>query len=332
MRSPGLSLALALLANGVVAQQPRVAVAPDSVTVGGIIRVAVRIAAAHGDRVLFPDTLAVPADLEAAARLDLTVDSTDASTQTWTAVWALTAWRPGEFDVPPVQYVVTGGAGERSAQVDLPPVRVYSVLPEDTAGIAPMPPRDVIGADRLVWPLVLLAILVLAIIAAAAWAWRRFRPVPEPAILPPLPPRVSALLELDRLLERGLLERGDVKAHVFALTAIVRRYLADTDARLGTDLTTAELLARMEDAQRSARQAADAEHAVRRGIEGDGATGDARADDRRGFRIGAFLAGADLVKVARKAATAAQARADHERVRHWIAAFDWPPAATERAA
>ena len=313
MRSIACALCVALVATGAAGQQHRVAVAPDSITVGAIFRVAVRLTVPLEEQVLFPDTLDVPVDVEAAARLDLVVDTSSGAGHTFTAIWALTAWRPGRLALPPVQYRIRRDGVERGADAALPPLDVLSVLPVDTAGVEPMPARDVLGPDRLMWPLFLLLALAGAAIAGGVWAWRRWRPRPAPVLLPALPPRVNALRALDQLRARGLLESGDVKAFIFELTAIIRMYMAGIEPAWSTDLTTAEVCDRMASAV---------------AVPGSGGARDGDVPDR----IETLLSRADLVKFARRPMTAAEAGADFERAWRWVESFVWPPATGERAA
>ncbi len=298
-----------LAASSAAAQQPRVAVVPDSITVGRVFHVAVRQSVPLHARVEFPDTLAVPDHVEAAARLELVVDTTGVDSRTFTGVWALTAWRPGAVELPSVTFRIVEGATEQAREATLPAFEVRSVLPEDTAGVEPRAARAVIGPDRLIWPLLLIVALILALLAAGLWAWRRWRPVPEPVVLPSLPPRVEALLALDRLAGRGLLERGDVKTFVFGFTGILRTYMAAIEPAWNTHLTTAELAAALE---KRIPPGAD--------------------DSTRTHALPALLSRADLVKFARRPGTAAEAAEDCDRVRRWIETFDWPPPVAERAA
>ena len=61
----------------------------------------------------------------------------------------------------------------------LPNINVVSVLPADTTGVQPKPAKDVLGPDRLWWPWILLAALILVALALAYWWWRRRRARPE---------------------------------------------------------------------------------------------------------------------------------------------------------
>ncbi len=112
-RLPMAPLALALLPCAMSAQEVRTAVVPDSILVGDIFRVAVRVTVPAGVVVVFPDTLAVPDDVEAAARRELSVDSTADGEVSYTAVFPLAAWRPGSIELPPARLTLRGSGRAR---------------------------------------------------------------------------------------------------------------------------------------------------------------------------------------------------------------------------
>lgn len=239
-RLTGLGVALAMLPGaGLGAQQARTAVVPQSVTIGDIFRVAVRVAVPAGAVVVFPDTLDVPESVEAAARREVTVDSTRPELRTYTAVFPLTAWKPGTVQLPPARVRLELPDGGNFVEATFPAVSVTSVLPPDTAAIEPKPAKDVIGPSRLLWPTALGIGLLAALLLLAIWIYRRRRPAP--VRVAGVPPRYAALAELDRIRRLGYLERGDLKAFYSAITAVLRTYTATLDARWSPDLTTTEL-------------------------------------------------------------------------------------------
>jgi hypothetical protein len=287
------------------AQQVQAALMPDTATVGDVVRVIVQVTGlTAGARVELPDTLPVSGGLENAARIRTRQDSANGAVRV-TAVYSVTPWRPGGASLPPLAgRVVEPGGGSRSLSVALPTLAVRSVLPADTAGVKPKPPRDVLGPNRLWWPpLVVLAGILLVLTGLYRW-WRSRRtgPEPEPAI--PLTPRQRALAALDHAYGLGLLETGEAKMFYSLVTEAVRRYLAELDARWGEDLTTREVLARM-------------------------ARGSWSADVRE---LRDLLDAADLVKFARRRPAVEEAREEWTRVRRWVARFGPPAPAPEQAA
>jgi hypothetical protein len=321
MNRPALGLAclLALMCADRSAAQ-RVAVAPPVITVGDVFRITVQLEVPPDRQVTWPDTLDAPPDMEAAARREIRIDTTRTGTQSITATYAMTAWRPGRFELPPARLGVVTARGDWPLEIALPALTVRSVLPADTAGVQPMPAKDVLGPDRLLWPGALAAVLVLALLAAAILAWRRHRrPLPDAVETPALAPLALALLALDRLLERGLLEHGDIDGFYVGLTGVLRRYVAAVEPACGTDLTTSELGERF------------------RAVLRDGAARrpDVRQADLNGalaVRLDTLLVSADLVKFARRTSAPEQAREAWLEARRWIETYDGSAARGEMAA
>lgn len=292
-------LAALLIPGAAVAQESapaaptvRTAVAPDTVLVGDVFRVAIRVELPPGYRATFPDSLPVTDPLEAAGRRSERVETLPDGGRRITAVYAMTAWRPGAVELPPAAIRLSGPDGERVVEARLPGVSVRSVLPEDTAGIQPRDLKDVLGSSRSWWPL-LLALLVGAVAVGGLVYWRRRgRDVPLP-VYTAIPPRERALAALDRARNSGLLEAGQFKAFYSLVTTAVRLYLEETDRRLGAELTTTELMERAE-----------------RTMPPDAAQ-----------TLGRLLASADLVKFARRHPSPEDALADWEAARGFVLTF-----------
>src|SRR5690606_30696625 len=150
-----------------------------------------------GAEIVFPDSLDLPMEVESAGRREVRVDTVQGERRI-TAVYPLTAWRPGPTGLPPAEVVVRDTSGARTLEVAFPDFALASVLPGDTAGIQPKPARDVLGANRIWWPILLAVALALALLAARYWWYRRRRPrasAAEPA--PAVSPRERALALLD---------------------------------------------------------------------------------------------------------------------------------------
>lgn len=289
-----LALAVPLHAQAPVA---RTAIVPDSARVGDVFHAAIRVDVPAGTRVLFPDSLAVPDDVENAGSPIVQTDTTGPGRLGITAAFPLTAWRPGDVVLPDVWVRIDAGAGPDSVRASFPATLVLSVLPADTAGIAPRPARDVLGANRLWWPLLLAVLGALAVAAALLWWWRQRRPEPAAVPVAARSPRQLALEALARARSGGLLEAGDFRGFYFAVTDALRHYAAALDARLGSELTTTEIAA-------NARGIGmDAEAAVLVGI----------------------LGRADLVKFARVTPATEEALREWENARAWVERFEGPP-------
>jgi hypothetical protein len=276
-----------------LAQQPQAAVVPEAITVGDVFRAAVRIELPPGATLVAPDSLPLPADLELAGRREIRIEEVDGARRA-IVVYPLSAWRPGSYALAPIDLRILSDGGEASVPVRFPPFTVRSVLPADTAGIQPREAKDVLGANRLWWP-ILLALLLAAAVAGALWYWwrRRRKPALEEAPLPaapPIHPRVAALARLEELRRSGLVERGEMKLFYERLTAALRHYVAALHPAWSVDLTTAELAPRM----------------VSAGMPG------AAVDLVR------ILGAADLVKFARRQAAPADAQGDLDAAVLWV--------------
>ena len=122
---------------------------------------------------------------------------------------------PVYFEGPAVREPVTGGI-EVDPQKDLPP---------------------------LSWKLVrtcALALLALAVVIAGVW-WT-VRKILQKVKEHRMSPIERAMLELDRLLKKGLPGRGRYKDFYVELTMVVRRYIQRRHAVRAPNLTTAEFL------------------------------------------------------------------------------------------
>lgn len=305
MRVARILATLALLPCAAAAQAVQTAVLPDTATVGDVVRVAVRVVVPPDARVVFPDSLPVRGDVENAARPQALVDTLEDGTLARAMVYGVTAWRPGETPLPAVEVEVsTPGGGVRRETVTFPPLQVRSVLPPDTAGVEPKPPRGVLGPSRLWWPWVVL-LMVVAVAAVAAYLWYRRRTPPPPVepLVPAIAPRDRALQALDRARTLGLLDAGRFKAFYSLVSEALRHYVAALDPRRGEDLTTTELVAVLR--------------------------GDVPQEDLR--VLASLLAAADLVKFARHQPTAAEAEETWARARDWVQGYP-PPVAPEVAA
>ena len=301
MRRPvGLVLALILLhaaSPDAAAQTVSTAVVPQTITVGDVFHAAVRVELPPGAEAAFPDTLELPdADIEAAARVRVQADSS-ATGRTVTALYPLTAWRANEeIQLPELEFAVrASGGGTSTVTASFPAFTLGSVLPADTAGIEPKPARDVWGASRLWWP-ILLGIAVLVLLGLLAWyLWRRRRPrAIEAESVPLVPPRQRALERLAHARSAGYVERGELKPFYTEVTAALRAYLEAIEPQLGADLTTGEL----------------ALHARRHGA------------PSMLLELIRILGRADLVKFARAQPTPADAYGDLDAAKRWIEQHD----------
>lgn len=282
------------------AQETRAAAVGDTIRIGDVVPVAVRLVLERGERVVWPDTLPLPGEaVENAARVRERVDTLPDGRLQVTGVYSVTPWETGELPLPDLSLqVVTGQESSRAMEASLPTLTVVSVLPADTAGIEPRPAKDVIGRNWAWWPFVLALLALLALIGGILW-WRRRRSTSGTAfeLEPPVPPRERVLARLQEAREAGLVERGEMKEFYTRVSEALRDYLATIGPAWGEDLTTSELLGRF----RAQVGPADAT---------------ALAD---------LLRPADQVKFARREPDTEAAFREWEAVRAWVLAFQWPP-------
>jgi hypothetical protein len=298
-----LAGALASGLGGVLAPQPlgaqtsQAVVLADTIRVGDVVPVAVRVTAGPGDRVILPPMLDLAGDLENAARMRERLDTlADGGIQV-TGVYAITPWRPGMTPLPDLAIQVLGPAGEvRTVTASLPPLEVLSVLPVDAQLLEPMPARGVLGRSWAWWPFILLAIGIL-LLAAALWWWlRRRAPAAVAAEGPAVSPRDAALAALHHARAAGLIERAEWKEFYTRVSLALREYLQAVEPAWSDDLTTTELLARVR---------ADAGHDV-------------------AVDLAALLRPADQVKFARYVPDADGAIAEWEAACRWVERFSPP--------
>lgn len=298
-------LALILLASATEAQQVSTGLTRKTIQVGDRFGVVIQFDVPPGGELLIPDTLDVAGDLENAARKRLQIDTLQSGVHHYLITYPLTAWRPGTDTLPPISATLRAGGAETTLRVALPIVTVSSVLPADTTNIQPKAARDVWGANRVWWPIILAALLALALIGLLIWWWRRRRRrrLEAPVVaIPVVSPREWALRELDRVAAARLIERGDLRHFYIELSEVLRRYLGLLDQSWSTDLTTNELSNRL---------------MTRRVAPG---------------LLFTLLDRADLVKFARHRPPLEQGRRDLEAARTWVESFEHPALALPEAA
>jgi hypothetical protein len=283
------------------AQSITTGVLPDTTRVGDPMRVVLRIdRLPAGTEVMLPDSLTPGPDMENAGRVRITRDSLPDGLTRVTASYPIIVWRPGQTQLDSLSAVLRSADGDRALHVGMPPVNVVSVLPADTTNIQAKPPKDVWGADRIWWPWLLAAALLIAL-AALIWWWyrRRQRHVEAPALVL-IDPREQALLELARIRESGVIERGELKQFYISLSDVLRGFAAALESDWTTDLTTEELAPRL---KRIAETAP----------------------------LLALLRSADTVKFARRRASAEEAGRDLDTAESWIGSFNRRVDAAEAA-
>ncbi|MEP6999434.1 MAG: DUF4381 family protein [bacterium] len=213
----------------------------DTVTVGEVVRLTVRIRAPLGATINFPaavDSLGPVQSLEPPS-VRSGADTSAAADRI--AVYRLAAWDIGLQQVKLGDVLVQTDDGERRVALVLPSLFVRSVLPADTALRVPRPARPILEAAVPIpwwwWALAALAALLIGLIAW--WIVRRRRRV----VGGTGDPFVDANAAFDRIERLRLIDAGEPGRHAALMADVVRRYLSQRIDDASLAHTSGELLA-----------------------------------------------------------------------------------------
>lgn len=167
---------------------------------------------------------------------------TDGANSTDTYTFILLPIATGEILTPPFEFYWYDLSG-KPHQIIAPQriVHVRSLLPSDTTGVDI---KDIIGPKSLPvrwWPYALGATVVLALIAAWYFLFRKKLSRMEIPEAPPEPPFDKAIRELAILKETDLLGKGKIKQFYIELSDILRRYIEGRFDIKAVEATTYEL-------------------------------------------------------------------------------------------
>jgi Domain of unknown function (DUF4381) len=211
----------------------------DTVTVGDVVRLTVRVRAPLGATVNFPTGLDSLAPVQA-LEPPLVRDGSDSSVVDRVAVYRLSAWDVGRQPIRLGDVVVQSDDGDRQVALTLPVLFVKSVLPADSALRVPKPVRDLLAVrPPIPWWWWALAALALMLIGLGIWWWRRRRRRAAGPTGDPFADAEAAFVRIERL---KLPEAGEPGRHAALMTDVVRRYLAGRHESASLAQTTFELL------------------------------------------------------------------------------------------
>lgn len=212
----------------------------DSVTVGDVVTLTVRVRAPRGATISFPagvDSLGAVQSLVP----PLVRNGTDTlDYEDRVALYRLAAWDVGRLPIRLGDVLVQTDDDERSVALPLPSLFVRSVLPADSALRVPRPARPIIDPPvPLPWWYWLLAAL-LALLGLGLWWWFKHRRRDQG---PTGDPYADAELDFQRIEKLHLIDAGEPGRHAALMTDVVRRYLASRVAGASLAQTSRELLA-----------------------------------------------------------------------------------------
>jgi len=274
MRSLASLLALALTAVPCAAQSFQATLSRDTVPMGEVFELLVRVPVPAGSVVYFPDTVASTAVLESHAPVSWEAAATSGGA-TLTLTYPVIAWGAGLIPVPGFDVFVSASGPRAADAPDLPggssigawsdaptrgaervqPMRVPRrgvwvppVFGEEQmeVGAEPMPAADVVGASWH-WPSIALGFLFAAALVALGvreWCRSALERAPRHGDVSwtPAASRRDALEQLDALLAERLAAAGRTHELYTRSSAIVRRFVGRMDPALGADLTGSEVV------------------------------------------------------------------------------------------
>jgi hypothetical protein len=212
----------------------------DSVTVGDVVRLTVRVRAPRNATINFPaavDSLGPVQSLEPPLVRD-GADSLDAADRI--AVYRLAPWDVGRLQIRLGEVLVQTDDDERHVALPLPTLFVRSVLPADSALRVPKPARALLESRAAApWWWWAAAAAALAI-GLGYWWWRRRRGAEQGPTGDPFADAESAF---DRVEKLRLVDAGEPGRHAALMTDVARRYLAGRFAQASLANTSGELLA-----------------------------------------------------------------------------------------
>jgi len=233
-------------ASSTITVQAGAVVDRDTVTVGDVVRLTVRVRAPIGSTVNFPTGLDSLAPVQALEPPSVR-DGTDSTVVDRVATYRVSPWDIGRQPIRLGDVIVQGDDGDRRVALTLPTLFVRTVLPADSALRVPKPVRPLLDVRAPVpwWWWVLAAVAALGI-GLLAWWWIRRRRRLGIVIRDPFADAEAAFARIERL---RLPEAGEPGRHAALMTDVVRRYLAARHEAATLAHTSGELLAAMAGAQ-----------------------------------------------------------------------------------
>jgi hypothetical protein len=211
----------------------------DTVTVGEVFTIRVRIRAPSDAEIRFPDNPDTAGTVQ--GRDPRTIEVSDTvQFLDLTAVYHVAAWDVGRQTLQMKDAVVIWGAAEKHVPIDGMTVFVRSVLPADSTLRVPKPQRAIFEATPFPWWLLALLLAAIAI-GLGIWWWMRRRQ--RPPVVVAIDPYARAVRELNRIEALGLLSAGERTRFAALIVEVLRDYLAARFPDASLALTSRELVA-----------------------------------------------------------------------------------------
>jgi hypothetical protein len=210
----------------------------DTVTVGDVVVLSIRVRAPIGATVNFPTAMDSLGPVQA-LEPPVVRDGADSTAVDRVATYRISAWDVGDQPIRLGDVIVQADDGERRVVLSLPSLFVRSVLPADSALRVPKPARPLLDVRAPIpwwwWALAALAILLIGL---GIWLWRRRRRV----VASTGDPYADAQAAFERVERLRLPDAGEPGRHAALMADVLRRYLAERHPSASLANTSGELL------------------------------------------------------------------------------------------
>ena len=211
----------------------------DSVRVGDVVRLVIRVRAPLGATINFPAAVDSLGPVQSIDPPVVTSGSDSTTAADRIATYRLAPWDVGLLPVRLGEVLVQTDAGERRIALQLPSLFVKSVLPADSTLRVPKPARALIVPPVPMpwWYWLAGALALLAILLLAWWIVRRRRG----ALLSSGDPYADARASFARVEAMRLVDAGEHGRYAVLMSDVLRRYLSERIAGVSLAQTSREL-------------------------------------------------------------------------------------------
>lgn len=211
----------------------------DTVTVGDVIHLVVRVRAPLGATINFPAAVDSLGAVQALEPPTVREGSDSATAADRIATYRMAAWDVGRQPIKLGDVLVQTDDGERRVALTLPELFVKSVLPADTALRKPKAARPLLDVNPPTpWWWWVIAVAAALVLGVGAWWLARRRRGDQPTG-DPFADANSAFARVEKL---RLLDAGEPGRHAALMTDVVRHYLAQRFETMPLAHTTRELV------------------------------------------------------------------------------------------